>query len=84
MQGRPRQRLTMPLPETQRHGASSQHYQLGEPSLTFLRHVVNSRGISIPTERVEAIKRFPVPTFPKELDRFLGICAFFHRFVRHA
>ena len=39
--------------------------QLGEPSLTFLGHVVDSRGISIPTERVEAIKRFPVPTTPK-------------------
>ena len=50
--------------------------QLGEPSLTFLGHVVDSRGISIPTERVEAIKRFPVPTTPKELERFFGICAF--------
>ena len=58
--------------------------KLGEPSLTFLGHVVDSGGISIPTERVEAIKRFPVPTTPKELERFLGICAFFHRFVRHA
>ena len=46
--------------------------------------MVDSRGISIRTERVEAIKRFPVPTTPKELERFLGICAFFHRFVRHA
>ena len=58
--------------------------QLGKPSLTFLGHVVDSRGISIPTERVEAIKRFPVPTTPKVLERFLGICAFFHRFLRHA
>ena len=30
------------------------------------------------------IKRFPVPTTPKELERFLGICAFSHHFVRHA
>ena len=45
--------------------------QLGEPSLTFLGHVVDSRGISIPTDRVEAIKRFPVPTTLKELVRFL-------------
>ena len=45
--------------------------QLGEPSITFLGHVVDSRGISIPTDRVEAIKRFPVPTTLKELVRFL-------------
>ena len=45
--------------------------QLGEPSITFLGHVVDSRGISIPTYRVEAIKRFPVPTTLKELVQFL-------------
>lgn len=58
--------------------------QLGRASLTFLGHVVDSQGIAIPPERVEAIRRFPVPTTPKELERFLGICAFFHRFVPHA
>ena len=58
--------------------------ELGRASLTFLGHVVNAHGISIPSERVEAITRFPVPKTPKELERFLGVCAFFHRFVRHA
>ena len=58
--------------------------ELGRASLTFLGHVVNAHGISIPPERVEAITRFPVPKTPKELERFLGVCAFFHRFVRHA
>ena len=32
---------------------------------------------------MEAITRFPVPKTPKELERFLGVCAFFHRFVPH-
>ena len=58
--------------------------ELGRASLTFLGHVVNAHGISIPPERVEAITRFPVPKTPKELERFLGVCAFFRRFVRHA
>ena len=58
--------------------------KFGEPSLTFFGHVVDPRGISIPTQQVEAINRFPVPTTPKEIERFLGICAFFHSFVRHA
>ena len=40
--------------------------------------------ISIPPDRVDDIKRFPRPKTPKELERFLGICAFFHRFVPHA
>ena len=58
--------------------------ELGRASLTILGHVVSADGISIPSERVEAITRFPVPKAPKELKRFLGVCAFFHRFVPHA
>ena len=45
--------------------------ELGRSYLTFLGHVVNADGISIPSERVEAIIRFPVPKTPKELERFL-------------
>ena len=58
--------------------------ELGRASLTFLGHVGNADGISIPSERVEAITRFRVPKTPKELERFLGVCAFFHRCVPYA
>ena len=58
--------------------------QLGRTSLTFLGHFVDANGISIPASRVEIVKRYPTPKTPKDLERFLGICAFFHRFVRHA
>ena len=57
---------------------------LGRSSIKFLGHIVDSQGISIPPDRVDDIKRFPRPKTPKELERFLGICAFFHRFVPHA
>ena len=57
---------------------------LGRSSIKFLGHIVDSQGISIPPDRLDDIKRFPRPKTPKELERFLGICAFFHRFVPHA
>ena len=57
---------------------------LGRSSIKFLGHIVYSQGISIPPDRVDDIKRFPRPKPPKELERFLGICAFFPRFVAHA
>ena len=41
--------------------------ELGRASLTFLGHVVNADVISIPSERVKAITRFPVSKTPKEL-----------------
>ena len=48
--------------------------ELGRAYLTFLGHVINADGNSIPSERVEAITRFPVPKTPKEFERFLGVC----------
>ena len=54
---------------------------LGRSSIKFLGHIVDSQGISIPPDRVDDIKRFPRPKTPKELECFLGICAFFHHFV---
>ena len=57
---------------------------LGRSSIKFLGHIVDSQGISIPPDRVDDIKLFPRAKTPKELESFLGICAFFHRFVPHA
>ena len=57
---------------------------LGRSSIKFLGHIVDSQGISIPPDRVDDSKWFPRPKTPKELERFLGICAFYHRFVPHA
>ena len=56
----------------------------GRSSIKFLGHIVDSQGISIPPDRVDDIKRFLRQKPPKELERFLGICAFFHSFVPHS
>ena len=57
---------------------------LGRSSIKYLGPIVDSQGISIPPDRVDDIKRIPRTKTPKELERYLGICASFHRFVPHA
>ena len=56
----------------------------GVTSLNFLGHHVDYKGISIPHERADAITRYPKPTSVEELERFLGIVAYFYRFIHHA
>ena len=53
----------------------------GVTSLDFLGHTVNSEGIVPPQAKVEAIRNFPLPKDMKELQRFLGMINFYHRFV---
>ena len=56
----------------------------GVASLNFLAHHVNNNGISIPRERADAIIRYPKPTTVDELECFMGIVAYFYRFIHHA
>ena len=57
---------------------------LAQPSLEFLGHVMDSQGIRIPDSLIEATRSFQPPANVKDLERFLGIFAFVHRFVPHA
>ena len=56
---------------------------LGVPSLSFLVHKVNKDEISPMPERVEAISAFPQPKTKKQLQSFLGMVNFYHRFIPH-
>ena len=58
--------------------------QFARPEIEFLGHTVSEKGISVPEHRVRTIKEFPTPQNVKQLERFLGVFAFVHRFVRNA
>jgi len=49
--------------------------------ITFLGHVVSINGITADSSKVEAIKSYPVPRNIKEVQRFLGLAGWYHRFV---
>ena len=53
----------------------------GVEQLTFLGHLITSEGILPLPDRVSAIHDFPSPTNRLELQRFLGLINFYHRFL---
>ena len=55
--------------------------KFAKESIQFLGHEVDQKGIRIADSRIEAIQNFPKPTSTKELERFLGLFAFLHRFI---
>lgn len=52
-------------------------------SITFLGHVVSAEGVCTETAKVEAVQNFPVPTMLKEVQPFLGLAGWYHRFIPH-
>lgn len=53
----------------------------GVSSLDFLGCEINSNGITPSSSRVDAILNFPAPKSIKQLQRFLGMVNFYHRFL---
>lgn len=47
----------------------------------YLGHIVTKDGYKANPEKIEVIKNYPTPTKVKEIQRFLGLCGYFRRYV---
>ncbi len=52
-------------------------------SVTFLGHIISTRGIKPDPAKVEAVAMWPVPDSRKALQRFLGFANFYRRYIRN-
>ena len=53
----------------------------GTSSIDFLGHVIDESGIQPSASKVDAIRRFPTPCTVKEVQKFVGMINFYHRFI---
>ena len=54
-----------------------------QPEVDFLGHTISKDGISMDQHKVTSIREWPAPTNVKELRSFLGLTAYYMKFVRH-
>ena len=54
---------------------------IGAVEIKYLGHLLSSRGISVLPDRVAAIQTYPRPTNLRTLKRFIGMTAFYARFI---
>jgi hypothetical protein len=75
--------LTAVLQRLQSAGlaANADKREFVKPELDFLGHCVSAAGIEPLPKRVQAITGLPAPTSEKELQNFLGVMNFYHRFL---
>jgi len=51
-------------------------------SVSFLGHIVSEQGISMQTEKIQAIRDWPPCETLTELRAYLGTCGYYRRFVK--
>ncbi|XP_070040089.1 uncharacterized protein [Nicotiana tomentosiformis] len=47
----------------------------------FLGHIILGEGIRVDTQKIEAVKTWPIPMTPMEVHCFLGLAGYYKRFV---
>lgn len=58
-----------------------QKCHFGYEELKFLGHVVSADGVRPDPEKTAAVAAFPVPSDKRAVRRFLGLCAYYRRFI---
>lgn len=53
-----------------------------DETIEYLGYDVSAEGIKPSERKIDAVKRFPVPTNVHELRQFLGLASYFRRFVK--
>src|SRR5436305_14778648 len=50
-------------------------------AVEYLGHIISTNGIATDPKKVEVVKNWPPPKNLKELQSFLGLCNYYHRFI---
>ena len=56
----------------------------GAPKVKFLGHIISGEGISPLNSNTIAIRKFPIPSCKKDIQKFLGKITFYRKFIPFA
>jgi len=55
---------------------------LFQREVKLLEHIVSKDGVALEPAKVQAVQDWPATTGVTEMKRFLGLCSYYHRFIR--
>ena len=49
--------------------------------MEYLGHMISTNGIAVTTDKLEAIRSWPITKSPKKIKSFLGMTRFYRKFI---
>lgn len=49
----------------------------------YLGHNITEDGVKPDTNKMKAVKEFPVPENPRDIKSFLGLAGYYRRFIKY-
>lgn len=71
-----------PQTPAQESTVKAEKCKLHADTILFLGHIISPRGVEPDPAKVKAVAEWPIPDSHKALQRFLGFCNFYRRFIR--
>ena len=63
--------------------AKQRKCEFGKRSVKYLGHIVKNGTIRINLDKVAAVQTWPMPTYVKEVQQFLGLPNYYHEFIKN-
>jgi len=63
--------------------AKSKKCEFHKQKVEFLGHVISGKGIATDPNKIKSVKEWPTPKCVKNIQRFLGLCNYYRRFVKN-
>ncbi|GJX72148.1 putative reverse transcriptase domain-containing protein [Tanacetum coccineum] len=76
-------RLVLELLKKQKLYAKFPKCEFWLREVQFIGHVINGNGIHVDPSKIEAVKNWKAPRTPTEVRSFLGLAAYYHRFIEN-
>ena len=57
--------------------------EFDKEKVEFLGHIISGTGVSTDPKKIKSIEEWPTPQNVKDVQRFIGLCNYYRRFVKN-